>query len=107
MSGWSYDKVYEPPRDLQTLEEIIAKLRSENKELIEVVAKAIYDSETEDYEITMEEKRRFWKLIPEVPWDSDDREISEWERDDYRILAKAAIVAMNLYVVNKEKGNND
>lgn len=100
--SWAYDKVYEPPRDLKSLEEIVAKLRSENKELIESVAKAIYDSETVGYERVMEEKCRVWKLTPEVPWDSDDREIAEWERDDYRIMAKAAILAMNLFMEKKD-----
>ncbi len=77
MTGWAYDKVYEPPRDFKSLEEIVAKLRSENKELIEVVAEAIWKVENEPWEARANER--------------------------HRIMAKAAIVAMNLFVVNQEK----
>lgn len=101
--GWAYDKVYEGPRQPPMTLDEMAKVQQEYEApMVEAVAKAIHDTETEEYEAAMDEKRRVWKLTPEVPWDSDDREISEWERDDYRMMAKAAILAMNLFLINKE-----
>jgi hypothetical protein len=99
--GWAYDRVYEPPRDLKSLEEIVAKLRSENKGLIEVVAKAIYEEETCEWEEAYGKVPRIWR-IPNTPWDSNENELCEHERDDYRMMAKAAIVAMNLFMEKKD-----
>ncbi len=96
--GWAYDKVYESPRQQMSLDELARIQQEYEKPMIEAVAKAIYDSETEEYQTCMGEKRRIWKLTPEVPWDSDDREIAEWERDDYRMMAKAAIQTMKKFM---------
>ncbi len=97
--GWAYDKVYEGPRQPPpSLDEMVKVQEEYESPMVEAVAKAIYDAETEDYEMAMEETRRVWKLTPEVPWDSDDREIGEWERDEYRTLAVAAIKTMKQFM---------
>jgi transposase-like protein len=82
---------------LQSLEEIVAKLRAGNKELIEVVAKAIFEAEAED-------NGGYGEYTKMDDW---DKNAAGEDKDHYRILAKAAIVAMNLYVANREKDNKN
>jgi len=61
--------------------------------MIERVAIAIWQANHEENEAgDPEYEFRIWKL--EDPNCSSSCEVPEWERDDYRTMAKAAIVAM-------------
>jgi len=59
--------------------------------IVDKVAEAIYRSGAED-RADQNVPERAWR-IPEAPWDLRDDELCEWERDDYRIMARAAILA--------------
>ena len=64
---------------------------------IERVAEAIYRTgggmDDAEYLIVMGATRRVWKT--DKPWDSDpENELCEWERDEYRFQARAAIEAL-------------
>ena len=67
-----------------------------NKELVERVAEAIYHVDggmsDEDYLAETGEKRKLWKT--DAPWDSNPEELAEHERDEYRMMAMAAIRAI-------------
>jgi hypothetical protein len=65
--------------------------------LVELVAEAIYRNSggltDSEYLDAMGEARREWKT--DKPWDSDpENELCEHERDEYRLMAKAAIKAV-------------
>lgn len=60
--------------------------------IIEVVAKAIFQLRLDEGE------ERVWRLPEEPAWDRDPRELSEWERDEYRAMARCAIEAFLAYV---------
>ena len=65
--------------------------------LVELVAQAIYKNSAgmveDEYEEAMGEPRRGWKADdPEK--EDPEHELCEWERDEYRLMAKAAIKAV-------------
>jgi len=60
----------------------------ESKLMVERVAKAIYE-----YHVTLGAVR-VWRLDEQPPWDYDPRELTEWERDEYREMARHAITAL-------------
>ena len=64
-------------------------------ELIDKVAQAIYHNEggftDEDFVASFGKLRKLWKT--DAPWDTNPNELCEHERDDYRIMARAAIKA--------------
>lgn len=63
-----------------------------NQQIIDKVAEAIYrhDGMTdEEYEQDQGRPRRAWDSSS--PWDSESGELAEWERDEYRVQAEAAI----------------
>ena len=64
-----------------------------NKELIEKVAQAIYHVsgglDDEGYVKACGVARKVWKT--DAPWDSNPDELCEHERDEYRVMARAAI----------------
>ena len=59
-------------------------------DIVERVAKAIYASVASDGVVS----DVVWRLPHEPPWDTDPRELTEWQRDEYRAMAGAAIEAM-------------
>jgi hypothetical protein len=63
--------------------------------IIEQVAQAIYHNDggmtDEEYEISCGKSRLLWWTS--APWDTDPNELCEHERDEYRIMAEAAIKA--------------
>lgn len=69
-------------------------------EMVERGAEAIHRHEgglgdDEDWKATYGDKpRRLWKT--DAPWDTNPNELCEWERDDYRAQARAAIQAAGL-----------
>jgi hypothetical protein len=69
-------------------------LAIDDASLVERVAEAIYHHDAgltdEDYLNVMNEARRAWS--DDKPWDSDpENTLCEHERDEYRMMAKAAI----------------
>ncbi len=65
----------------------------ERLEQIERVAEAIYRHQTcapEEYERVVGAKMRAWGT-----WNDSPDELAEWERDDYRRMARAAIEALS------------
>jgi len=74
-------------------------------ETIERIAEAIYRNEggitDEDYPFEVGGQRKLWKT--DAPWDSNDGELREHERDDYRAQARAAVsVLLGLDLVSEE-----
>jgi len=65
-------------------------LVSAANERVERVAKAIYLALNGDPENGF--PARWWKT--DAPWDSNPNELCEWERDEYRAIARAAIAEM-------------
>jgi hypothetical protein len=65
-------------------------------ELIEEVAKAIYHNSNgltdEEYPFIMGEPRKKWRT--DLPWDKDEVVLCEWQRDEYRQMARAALLAL-------------
>ena len=65
-----------------------------NEDLVERVAEAIYHVDggmsDEDYLAATGQRRKLWKT--DAPWDPD--ELEEHERDEYRMMAMAAIRAI-------------
>jgi hypothetical protein len=66
-------------------------------DIVDKVAEAIYRHEggmtDSDFEQATGRIRRAWQSAK--PGDADpERELCEWERDDYRMMARAAIQAM-------------
>lgn len=64
-------------------------------EFVDRVAQAIfhngYGLSDEEHEIATGVKRKLWETA--APWDTNPDELAEHERDDYRIMAQAAIEA--------------
>ena len=62
--------------------------------LVEVVAEAIFKADggvesDEEYEKIYGYKRKLWKT--DAPWNTNPDELHEHQRDDYRVMAKAAV----------------
>lgn len=99
MSKWEYDKPELPKRaSPPLLEEIIRHNKNvsilDNKEIIDRCAKALFNFEEKDkVGVIPNYETRVWR-IPELPWDScPEKELCEWERDEYRTLAKTVLRA--------------
>jgi hypothetical protein len=61
-----------------------------SEDFIEMIAEILYDTSVN---ILTKEARKEWKS--DAPWDSrPDEELCEWERDDYRAMARAAVEAI-------------
>lgn len=61
---------------------------------VDKVARAIYESQREEYEEVTGKTHRAWR-IEGVEWDRlAEVELCEWERDEYRSMAEAAIKAL-------------
>lgn len=77
------------------------------KSLVEAVAQAIYHHEggmtDEDYLAATGKARLLWET--DAPWDSNPEELCEHERDEYRIMAEAAIRAMMSFGVSDLQGS--
>lgn len=63
-------------------------------EMVEEVAKTIFYTESgaandEEWEMMHGIPRPIWKT--DAPWDTNDKELTEWQRDDYRWQAKAVL----------------
>jgi len=102
--GWAYDKVYEGPRQPAPSLDEMAKVQEEyEKPMVEAVAKAIYEEETSEWKEIYGKIPRIWR-IQDTPWDSNDNELCEHERDDYRMMARAAIKAMRIYQQKEKEG---
>lgn len=65
------------------------------EDLRERIAEALYHNDggmsDEEYIKVTGKARRLWKT--DAPWDTDPNELCEWERDEYRQMADAAIAA--------------
>lgn len=102
--GWSYDKVYEGPRQPHMTLDEMAKVQEEfDAPMVEAVAKAIFEALDEEVEDMMGNDRKVSWRIEGSSFDVDPRELCEWQRDEYRIQAKAAIKAMRVYQRKQEK----
>lgn len=64
-----------------------------NDQLIDRVAETIYRHDNgmtdEEHESFQGKPRRAWKT--DAPWDSNPNELTEWERDEYRMQAEAVL----------------
>lgn len=79
-------------REAHAMRAVVEAAKNPN---VEAVAQAIYGASWESAggDLVQGTKRRLWKT--DAPWDSQsDKELCEWERDDYRSMARAAIAAM-------------
>jgi hypothetical protein len=73
-----------------------------NKELINKIARAIYESGFEEYRIATAKEPRIWE-IEHQPWDTlTDKQLCEWERDEYRTMARAALKLMQAEIERLE-----
>ncbi len=82
-----------PPQE--TLEKIeqASQVIFDVQEKVERVAQAIFEHlPLEEYEVMTGGRRKLWKT--DAPWDSNPNELTEHAREDYRSMAKAAILAM-------------
>lgn len=72
------------------------EMRIMYEDLIEKVAKAIYHNSSgltdEEYVKVMGEPRKKWRT--DLPWDKDDVALCEWQRDEYRQMARAALAVV-------------
>ena len=75
-------------------------------DMIDAMAEAIYHHDggmtDEEYLEVQGKPRRVWKTT--APWDSNSEGLTEWERDEYRIMATAAFVAFQEF---EQKRRND
>jgi hypothetical protein len=68
-----------------------------DEDLIERAAEAIFlysACDPADWDVAVGGPKRVWKLAIGIPWDQSPLELNEWERDDYRRMARAALAAM-------------
>jgi hypothetical protein len=69
---------------------------AKDAEIIEAVAEAIYRHSggltDDECQVALGHPRKLWKT--DAPWDSNPEELCEWERDEYRMMAEAAIDAL-------------
>ena len=64
-------------------------------DLVEHVAEAIFRNsvcDDEQYENIVGEPMKLWKT--DAPWDTNPLELAEHERDDYRRMARSALIAI-------------
>jgi hypothetical protein len=75
-------------------------------DMIDAMAEAIYRHDggmtDEEYVAVQGKPRRAWKT--DAAWDTNPDELTEWERDEYRIMATAAFVAFQEF---EQKRRND
>ncbi len=62
-------------------------------ELVEEIAETIYRHKggvvPDEYETVTGSKQKAWKT--DAPWDTNPDELCEWERDEYRLQARAVL----------------
>ena len=72
-------------------------MENPSDELIEKVAKAIYNYEggldPDEWEVATGCERKDWKT--DAPWDTNPDELCEWQRDEYRTQARAVLKVLN------------
>lgn len=84
---------------------MIKLTRAQRAELMECVARALYEADTgiapEDYERVMGSPRRVWSTG--AARDTQPAiELCEHERDDYRAMARAAVAEVRRYIERLE-----
>ena len=77
-------------------------------ELIEVVARAIYEYNDEDYKAMTGREKDMWCVHPNIYVESVyDGVLATHEKDDYRHMARAAIKAIIAHEARKQKKETD
>lgn len=75
--------------------------------LIEEVAETLYrhssGMDDEQHELVEGKPRRAWKTA--APWDTNPDELCEWERDEYRIQARAVVALIEAKMEASMKAN--
>jgi hypothetical protein len=92
-TGWSYDKVYEEPRQYLSIDDLVRIQEEYEKPMVEAVAKEIFRLDVEDND-------GYGEYTKEDVWDK----VAGQDQNHYRRMSRAAIQAMRIYQRKQEEG---